>query len=144
MIKTVFYDIYTFAYSEISYQVLLLLAFIIIVNLSFDTCKLIKNRSWTVKAWSFTLLRKFTSFIFIGLSRGLDLSFYELTHVLFVQYVVVVAYFSQEIRILAIHFEPIRGLENISYSLQRASRFVDFYLERFVDVVLFLFKPSNK
>ena len=136
MIKSVFYDVYAFAYSEVSYQILLLLAFIMLVNLLFDTIKLIKNRSWTIKTWSFALLGKFIGFIFIGLSRGLDLSLYELIHILFIQYAVVVAYFSQEIRLLAVHLESTRGLGKISHSLQRTSQFVDFYLEKCVDKVL--------
>lgn len=143
MIQNIFYELYTFVYSSLPYQCLVLLTFIMLLNLFLDNVKLIKDKKWTFKSCSYALFGKIIGFVLIGLAHGLDLSLYSLIHILFIQHVVLIAYFSQEIRFFAVQLESYCGVTFVSYSLFRTSQFVDFYLERLVDIVL-LVKPLKK
>ena len=140
MIQNIFYEIYTFAYRSLPYQCLILLAFLMLLNLFLDTLKLIKDKKCIFKSCSYALFGKLICFILIGLTHGLDLSLYSLIHILFIQYVVVIAYFSQEIRFFAVHLESFCGVTVVSYALFRTSQLIDFYLDRLVDILL-LIKP---
>lgn len=127
MFKALLLEIYYFAYATIPYQLLVFLFALMIINIFLETFVLIKTKRWSFKTWLTIFLKRSVSILLIGLCRGLDLSIYNLMNITFVQIIVVFAYISQEIRLLA---------KNLLFFRQRKISAFLFYIAHNADSIL--------
>lgn len=127
MFKALLLEIYYFAYATIPYQLLVFLFALMIINIFLETFVLIKTKRWSFKTWLTIFLKRSVSILLIGLCRGLDLSIYNLMNITFIQIIVVFAYISQEIRLLA---------KNLLFFRQRKISAFLFYIAHNADSIL--------
>lgn len=127
MFKALLLEIYYFAYATIPYQLLVFLFALMIINIFLETFLLIKTKRWSFKTWLTIFLKRSVSILLIGLCRGLDLSIYNLMNITFIQIIVVFAYISQEIRLLA---------KNLLFFRQRKISAFLFYIAHKADSIL--------